>query len=117
VIFVFGANAAGRHGRGAAKKAVDEYGAVYGEVGPQGRSYGIPTKGRDLNVLSLREIEKNVDLFVAWAKLHPEETFWVTNIGCGLAGYTHEQIGPMFADAPDNCVLSADFDVYRRRNP
>lgn len=115
-IFVFGSNLAGRHGRGAARKALEEYGAIYGQgVGFHGRSYAIPTKGYDLEVLSLSEIEKHVDGFVKYASSHPELTFWVTNVGCGLAGYTHEQIGPMFRAAPKNCTLSADFDVYRRR--
>jgi hypothetical protein len=115
MILVYGANLAGRHGAGAALKAVKEYGAEHGKVGPHGRSYGIPTKTRDLKPLSLREIQEHVAQFLDWARLHPEETFWVTDIGCGLAGHTHEEIGPMFASAPDNCVLSADFDVYRRR--
>jgi len=54
IVFVFGSNLAGRHGRGAALYALKHYGAVYGEgIGLQGNSYAIPTKDRHLNVLTL----------------------------------------------------------------
>ena len=38
-----------------------------------------------------------------------EDTFFVTAIGTGLAGYSHEEIAPMFKDAPDNCVLPIEW--------
>lgn len=105
-IFVFGSNLAGRHGAGAAKKALIAHGAIYGNgVGPQGQSYAIPTKGHQLQVLDLPLITSYVYGFIKYAKQHPELTFNVTRIGCGLAGYTDAQIAPMFRDAPDNCKL------------
>lgn len=105
-IFVFGSNLAGRHGKGAALHARQYHGAIYGQgTGIQGNSYGIPTKGHKLEQLPLTEICAHVDNFIDFAEEHPEMTFNVTRIGCGLAGYTDAQIAPMFADAPYNCNL------------
>lgn len=105
-IFVFGSNLAGRHGKGAALEARLSYGAEYGKgIGPTGRAYAIPTKDRYLKTLPLDRIKFYVDNFLAYAANHPQLTFNVTRIGCGLAGYTNAQIGPMFKDAPANCHL------------
>jgi hypothetical protein len=111
-IFVFGSNLAGRHGRGAALHARTHYGAIYGVgEGFQGRSYGIPTKDANLVVLPLERISGYVNKFLGFAKAHPEMTFVVTRVGCGLAGYTDEQISPFFRDAPENCVLPEGWRV------
>jgi len=106
MIFVFGSNLAGRHGKGAALFANQNCGAIYGQgVGRQGESYAIPTKDANLNTLPLPRIKNYVDDFIAYAKLHPELKFNVTRVGCGLAGYKDADISPMFAKAPANCVL------------
>ena len=98
-IFVFGSNEAGRHGRGAAKTAVS-FGAKYGVgEGLAGHTYGIPTKNKNMQVLSINRIKKYVDTFIAFAKLNPQYTFLVTEIGCGLAGYVPNQIAPLFMEA------------------
>lgn len=105
-IFVFGSNLAGRHGKGAALTARRDYLAEYGVgQGRTGNSYAIPTKGYSMEVLPLSAIECYVSRFIDYAKQHPELTFNVTRVGCGLAGYKDEQIAPFFADAPENCVL------------
>ena len=105
-IFVFGSNLAGRHGKGAALTAAKEYGAEYGRgSGPTGRAYAIPTKDSRLNPHSLAMIQYYVNGFLSYARAHPDLRFNVTRIGCGLAGYTDAQIGPMFTGAPDNCDL------------
>ena len=105
-IFVFGSNLAGIHGAGAARFAVINHGARYRQgIGLQGNSYAIPTKDHHINTLPLEEIRKHVDVFIAFAMEHPELTFEVTRIGCGLAGYTDFQIAPMFEFAPANCQL------------
>jgi hypothetical protein len=110
MIFVFGSNLAGRHGKGAARYARQRHGAVYGQgVGLQGNSYAIPTEDERLRTLPLDAIREHVAAFKRFAAEHPELTFQVTAIGCGLAGYRPEQIAPMFADAPANCVLPAEF--------
>lgn len=105
-IFVFGSNLAGRHGRGAAKFALEKFGAKYGQgFGLQGSSYAIPTKDEKLKTLPIWNITLSVMEFVAFAKKHPELTFNVTRVGCGLAGYTEDDIAPLFRGAPQNCVL------------
>ncbi len=109
-IFVFGSNEAGRHGAGSAKEALLRHGAIYGQgEGLQGSSYGIPTKNRRLQVLSLLTIKLYVDRFIEFAKQHQEYIFHIVSIGCGLAGYTPEQIAPMFKDVPENCMLPKEF--------
>lgn len=106
MIFVFGSNLAGRHGKGAALHARESYGAQYGiGVGRTGNSYAIPTKDEHLNPLPLVEIETFVSGFLDYASLHPELEFAVTKIGCGLAGYKEHEIKPMFKGAPLNCRL------------
>jgi len=115
-VFVFGSNLAGRHGRGAAKDAVMHHGARYGQAeGHQGSSYGIPTKDRLLRTLPLDAIRRHVDTFLVFAHAHPELTFRVTAIGCGLAGYTPPDIAPMFATAPANCQLPPEFREHLER--
>lgn len=103
-IFVFGSNLAGRHGKGAAKYAVEHYGAQYGVgVGLQGDSYAIPTKDKFLNPLSLKQINYYVDLFIKFAGKqafnNSDMVFKVMPIGTGLAGYKIEDIAPMFKAA------------------
>lgn len=110
-VFVFGSNLAGRHGAGAALQA-KRFGATYGRChGLDGRVYGIPTKDENLNVLPLERIAKYVKNFIDDATAMDDKTFLVTAIGCGLAGYTPEQIAPLFEGAIDiqNIHLPEDF--------
>lgn len=110
-IFVFGSNLAGRHGAGAALYAAKMHGAIYGQgVGHQGRSYGIPTKDENIETLPLDHIVDYVAGFIDFARVNPHLTFYVTPIGCGLAGYKREQIRPMFADMPDNCRFAETWE-------
>lgn len=102
-IFVFGSNLSGRHGLGAALAAKNQFGAEYGVgFGPTGQCYAIPTKDRNLKVLSLTEIESYVKIFVEYAKQNPDKIFLVTKIGCGLSGYSPEEIAPLFHIAISN---------------
>lgn len=105
-IFVFGSNLAGRHGKGAAKAAVEKYGAIMGQgSGLQGQSYAIPTKDERMKTLPLWSIKLSVYAFLRHAANNPRNTYGVTRIGCGLAGYEEKDIAPMFAGAPRNVVL------------
>lgn len=109
MIFVFGSNTAGRHGKGAALTARFSHGAVYGQgYGRQGNSFAIPTKNAKLKSLPLEEINNWVQKFLNYARACPDE-FNVTRIGCGYAGYKDEQIAPMFKDAPPNCILPEEW--------
>lgn len=94
-IFVFGSNLEGLHGGGAAYLAYRKWGAIWGQgVGLQGQTYGIPTMhgGPDA-------IRPYVDEFIKFAQVHPELKFLVTEIGCGIAGFTPEEIAPLFTEA------------------
>lgn len=109
-MFVFGSNLAGRHGAGAALYARQHHGAIYGQgVGPQGDSYAIPTKDEKFRTLPLDAIAKHVAEFIAYAHNWDRTVFRVTAIGTGLAGYRHEDIAPMFRDAPGNCILPPEW--------
>ena len=102
-IFVFGSNLAGMHGGGAAYAAWRKFGAIMGQgVGLQGQSYGIPTMQGGVET-----IKPYVDEFITFAKDHPELFFYVTRIGCGIAGFRDEEIAPLFAAAkgvPNICL-------------
>lgn len=112
-IFVFGSNLAGRHGAGAAKWALENKGAIYGQgIGMQGDSYGIPTKDANIETLPLETIQRYVNLFKDYAYSHQHLTFQLTPIGCGLAGLTPAQIGPMFKGVTDNVMVPDEFLPY-----
>lgn len=94
-IFVFGSNLSGMHGGGAARLAYQKFGAIWGQgVGLQGQSYGIPTMQGGVDT-----IKPYVDEFIEFAKTHPQLKFLVTEIGCGIAGFSIEEIAPLFEQA------------------
>lgn len=108
-VFVYGANLQGIHGAGAAKAAHRDHGAAWGKWGRQGASYGIPTKATPWRSLQLHEVAVHVAAFLVHATERPGDTFQLTPIGCGLAGFTPAQIAPMFAGAPANVILPPEF--------
>lgn len=118
-VFVFGSNTEGQHAGGAAADAVRHFGAVWGQaVGPQGQAYAIPTvdytRAGDRRV-PLPDIQRHVLEFLRFASEHPELTFHVTPIGCGIAGYRVEEIAPLFrtGDAePRNVVWPEEFVAF-----
>ncbi len=96
-IFVFGSNLDGMHGGGAAKIAHKSFGAIWGEgVGLHGRTYGIPTMHGGLDA-----IKPYVDDFIEFARTHPEMIFLVTRVGCGIAGFSDEEMAPLFKNATE----------------
>lgn len=110
-IFVFGSNLAGVHGAGAARHAVLKHGATWAQgIGLQGYSYGIPTKDEKIQTMPLAEIEPHVNDFLDFARGRPDLTFYITPIGCGLAGYKRADIRPMFADMPANCYFAETWE-------
>lgn len=103
-VFVFGSNAAGAHGGGAARFAHERFGAVWGQSeGLQGQSYGIDTMS------GLEVFEEHAARFLGFAREHPELRFLVTEVGCGIAGYAPEDVAGFFRDAPSNVVLPESF--------
>lgn len=96
-VFVFGSNLEGLHGGGAALLAYERFGAIWGQgTGLQGKSYGIPTMHGGVDVIA-----PYVDDFIAFAREHRELRFLVTEIGCGIAGFTVGEMAPLFKDAMD----------------
>lgn len=109
-IFVFGSNLAGIHGRGSALHARKLFGALQGVgEGRMGSSYAIPTKDKFMRSLSLDEITVHVQIFLTYAREHSDLTFYMVEIGCGLAKYTPEDIAPMFKGYPSNVKLPIAF--------
>lgn len=106
-VFVFGSNLEGLHGGGAARVAFKNFGAVMGcGVGLRGQSYAIPTMQGGVDTIA-----PYVDEFIAFAKDHPELFFYVTRIGCGIAGFRDREIAPLFMDAIsiENVTLPESF--------
>lgn len=106
-IFVFGSNLEGMHGGGAAFTAWKKFGAVMGcGVGLRGQSYAIPTMQGGVET-----IKPYVDSFIVFAKEHPELFFYVTRIGCGIAGFRDKEIAPLFSEAisVENICLPESF--------
>lgn len=103
-IFVFGSNMGGKHAGGAARFAHDKLGAVWGVArGFTGRTYALPTMTENFEPFSLTDIRSEVNKFKAVARSHPDKKFFVTRIACVIAGYSDEDIAPMFWGSPINC--------------
>jgi len=106
-VFVFGSNLQGHHYGGAARIANEQFGAIFGQgVGLQGQSYAIPTMQGGVET-----IRPYVDEFIEFAKQHPELIFYVTRIGCGIAGFKDSEIAPLFRGAIgiENIALPQSF--------
>jgi len=98
-IFVFGSNLAGFHGGGAAELAM-EWGAIWGQaVGLQGKTYAIPTMFK-----TVEQMKPYIDEFLIFAKAHPELKFLVTELGCGIAGFTPKDVAPLFKAVIDENI-------------
>lgn len=112
-VFCFGSNEAGIHGGGAAKFAYEKKGARWGKCyGHHGDSFAIPTKDELIETLPLDHIQLYVYGFMAYAAGKRKLTFEVTQIGCGLAGYTAKDIAPMFVGSPKNVQFDEAWKPY-----
>lgn len=113
-VFVFGSNLEGMHMGGAARVAYNKFGAIWGQgVGIQGQSYAIPTMQGGVET-----IKPYVDDFIKFAREWDRNTFYVTRIGCGIAGFTDEEIALLFDEAYDlyNVRLPKSFADIIERN-
>lgn len=109
-IFVFGSNLRGAHAGGAARLAKDKFGAQEGVgEGLTGQSYAFPTLTADFEKVSHTALEGSRDRFFATARQHPEKTFLLTKVGCGIAGFSEDEIRPLFKNAPANVILPEEW--------
>lgn len=107
-VMVYGSNKLAKHGAGAAKQAL-KFGAKYGVNGYCGNTYGLITT--DLNVsqrpsIPMSLLQDEVDKFILFAKNNPHLTFLVTEVGCGLAGFTVEEVAPLFKPVLLNSITN-----------
>lgn len=106
-VFVFGSNTQGRHGKGAAKQAM-QWGAVYGiPAGHHGQTYAIVTKelDKDYPPVKLEEIQVQLEQLARYAKAKEELEFLLTPVGTGLGGFTLQQLESIMPEMPNNVVL------------
>ncbi len=113
-VFVFGSKPDGNHKSGAAKIAVEKFGARQGMgEGLSGQSYVIPVHRHRTYLM-----EEAVTRFIQFAKQNPDKRFFVIPIGCGGAGMNPKDVAVMFFDAMflDNVYLPKSFidEIYRR---
>ena len=113
-IFCFGSNLSGIHGAGAARAAYDNYGAKFGVgIGFFGDSYEIPTKDFVIDSMDISIIRHHVEIFKKITHTCSDMKFFVTRIGCQLAGYSNADIAPMFKGCnPDNCSFAEEWQEY-----
>jgi hypothetical protein len=109
-IFVFGSNYAGIHGGGAARQAMEDFGAEYGiGEGLTGQCYAFPTLDSRYGKRSYEELNRCRDRLFSTARALPEKTFLLTALGTGIAGYEVEEMKPLFTNGPSNIVLPKEF--------
>lgn len=112
-VFVFGSNRRGMHGAGAARYARIELGARWGiGEGMTGRAYALPTCSSPGVALPYAAVAEAVERFKNLARSMPGTRFYVSEVGCGFAGFVAADIAPLFADAPDNCDLSDGWRAF-----
>ena len=100
MIFVFGSNLSGIHGAGAADYALKQRGAKWGAgEGLMGTCYALPTKGLNISFMSLGDVYESIQRFLKYADDNLNATFMVTQVGCGLGGFTKEEIAPLFGQS------------------
>lgn len=113
MIFVFGSNLDGIHGAGAAAYAFNHRGAEWGVgEGRTGSCYALPTKGHRITFMDLNTIKLHVGIFIHHAANHLEDTFQVTQVGCGLGGWRAKDIAPLFLGASSNCLFDTAWREY-----
>ena len=108
-IFVFGSNKAGHHAGGAAKLALDKFGAIYGQgEGLQGQTYALPTLDENLQKLSKAELQRSFENFLQVVEENFELDFFLTKVGTGIAGYSIEEVKEVFYKAIKNVGCTAN---------
>lgn len=112
-IIVVGTNAAGIHSGGAAAQAYRDFGALMGQARGAigGQSYGIVTLDYQLQKMPIVLIAGEAKLLMSCALANQNREFLLTAVGCGIAGFTVEEIAPLFRNMPGNVVLPSEFKL------
>lgn len=111
-VFVFGSNARGMHAGGAARQAVEHFGAIMGQAkGLQGQSYGVVTLDENMQRVSLAYIGEQLQELNAFARCNRDKVFLLTLIGCGIAGFSITEIRSVCAKVrwESNVVVPLEF--------
>lgn len=109
-IFVFGSNLKGVHAGGAAHQGHEDFRAGWGiGEGLTGQCYALPTLDENMQKFSHEEMLSIVSAFYRCARAHPELTFLLTKVGCGIAGYLESYMKSLFANAPANVIKPEDW--------
>lgn len=96
---VVGTNYEGNHAGGAARYAHENFGLQWGcGEGLSGQTYALPTMD------GLHHIESAAMDFIDFARFNPDKKFYLTRVGCGIAGHKDEDIAPFFKEAPENVI-------------
>jgi len=114
-VFVFGSNLRGWHGGGAAKHAnlsLNYPMGLFEGINDSHTAYGIPTKTGDLETLPIVEISPFVERFVTYSRQNPETSFFVTRVGCVLAGHRDEDMARLFRECGPNCSFAYEWERF-----
>lgn len=104
-VFVFGSNLPGMHMGGAAFLAKQKFGAVDGiGEGLIGQSYAFPTLNNQLHKRELPDMEYSTLMLNYTAAALPAVRFYLTKVGCGIAGFTEYEMSALFANSPPNII-------------
>jgi hypothetical protein len=99
---VVGTNYAGKHAGGAATYAHEHFGLQWGcGEGLSGQTYALPTMS------GLEDLRSAALDFMEFAKFNPDKTFYLTRVGCGIAGHTDMEVAPLFKETPNNVIKPA----------
>jgi hypothetical protein len=112
-VFVFGSNLSGIHGAGAAKYANQVLKYPWGIFeGLTNGAYGIPTKDADIGFMELEKIRPFVERFCDHTHRNPQNRYFVTRVGCVLAGHEDRHMAALFREAAANCSFAEEWRPY-----
>lgn len=105
-VIVIGSNKHGLHVAGAAFYAYKHFGLMWGVgEGLSGQTYALPT------MEGLASFAEAVAEFLRYAELSHDLTFFVTKVGCGIAGYPEALVQELFVDLPENVKLPPEWTL------
>lgn len=111
-IFVFGSNLLGHHMGGAARTARRVFNAEMGVAeGLTGQAYALPTLGEDMRRVAPEALRASLARLLRFALEHPKLTFYLTEVGCGIAGWPVETVRELLWEA----VRELSEEAYEQR--